>query len=190
MNLHTIGALGRSAPRGVLLEIAVAFLVGCALGFGVRSAVSKYRRAQVRRNRIEKYGFWISKKWGHRGKRQPRKRPPASGDGNGADGLFFVSTAPRRFIELDLGPILRSRCSIQNFGLTQDKSQMSCRTFLARKRWANSEAKQSPNLNVVAMTFAARHRRKSDKCLERVARAENQLKNHQQTTAKSHDKQY
>jgi hypothetical protein len=65
-------------------------------------------------------------------------------------------------------------------GEPKTKEQMSCRTFLARKRWANSEAKQSPNLNVVAMTFAARHRRKSDKCLERVARAENQLQNHQQ----------
>jgi hypothetical protein len=54
---HNRGPLGGRHPEGVLLEIAVAFLVGCALGFGVRSAVSKYRRAQVRRNRIEKYGF-------------------------------------------------------------------------------------------------------------------------------------
>ena len=30
------------------------------------------------------------------------------------------------------------------------------------------------NLNVVVMTFAARHRRKSDKCLGRVARKQNQ----------------
>jgi hypothetical protein len=40
-----------------MLEIAVTFLVGCALGFGIRSAISKYHRAQVRRKRIEKYGF-------------------------------------------------------------------------------------------------------------------------------------
>jgi hypothetical protein len=58
-------------------------------------------------------------------------------------------------------------------------SQTSCRTFRARKHWLNSEARRSPNLNVVAMTLAVRHRRKSDECLERLARAENQLQNHQ-----------
>jgi hypothetical protein len=33
----------------------VCLIVGFALGFGVRSALSKYRRAQVRK-RINKYG--------------------------------------------------------------------------------------------------------------------------------------
>jgi len=43
----------------------VCLIVGFALGFGVRSALSSYRRAQVRK-RINKYGTWILKKWGRR----------------------------------------------------------------------------------------------------------------------------
>jgi hypothetical protein len=88
------------------------------------------------------------------------------------DRLFFVSTEPRRFIELDLGPMSRSRQNLE-------APQKSCRTFLARRRWMNSEGRQCPNLNAVAMRFAARHQRKSDECLELVARAENRLQNHQ-----------
>jgi len=38
----------------------VCLIVGFALGFGVRSALSKYRRAQVRK-RINRYQTWISK---------------------------------------------------------------------------------------------------------------------------------
>jgi hypothetical protein len=37
------------------------------------------------------------------------------------------------------------------------------------------EARQSPNLNVEVMTFTARPRHKSDKCLERVPLSENQM---------------
>ena len=51
---------------------------------------------------------------------------------------------------------------------------LRCRT---RKRWKNSNARRSANLNVVVMTFAARHRRKSDKCLGRVPRKQNQMQN-------------
>jgi hypothetical protein len=48
----------------------------------------------------------------------------------------------------------------------------------ARKRWKNSTARRPPNLNVVVITFAARPRRKSDKCLERAPRSESQMQHH------------
>ena len=49
----------------------------------------------------------------------------------------------------------------------------------ARKRWKNSKARPSPNLKVVVMTFAARHRRKSNKYSGGVPRSQNQRQNHQ-----------
>jgi hypothetical protein len=49
----------------------------------------------------------------------------------------------------------------------------------ARKRWKSSKARRSLNLNVVVMTFAARHRRKSDKYSSGVPRSQSQLQIHQ-----------
>jgi len=45
----------------------------------------------------------------------------------------------------------------------------------ARRRCKNSKAWRSTKLNAVVMTFAARHRRKSDRCLKCVPEAERQI---------------
>jgi len=49
------------------MELLIGVVVGFGLGYGVRSAMLRYRRAHARRERGFR-GLWISKKWGVPGK--------------------------------------------------------------------------------------------------------------------------
>jgi len=43
------------------MDYLICVVIGFVLGYGVREAISRHRRARVRRERRNKYGLWISK---------------------------------------------------------------------------------------------------------------------------------
>src|SRR5262249_52663813 len=90
---------------------------------------------------------------------------------------FTRSTRPGRFLKLDLGPMSRSRCSIQNFYVDLSQSTPHIMPgILPKKTLEELRNEAIAKLSVVVTTFAARRRHKSEKFFGRMPRSLNQTR--------------